>query len=74
MGAIVEQQTYVVEGMSCGHCKVAVTDELVRVPGVESVAVDLESKLVIVRGHGVSAEAVREAIAEAGYEVQEPGS
>ena len=74
MGAIVEQQMYVVEGMSCEHCQVAVADEVGRVPGVESVDVDLESELATVRGHGVSAEAVREAIAEAGYEIREPAS
>ena len=74
MGAIVERETYMVDGMSCGHCQIAVIEEVGRVPGVESVAVDLESKLVTVQGQGVSSEAVREAIAEAGYAAQEPRS
>ncbi|MDP8942815.1 MAG: heavy-metal-associated domain-containing protein [Actinomycetota bacterium] len=74
MGAIAEQQTYLVEGMSCDHCRVAVADEVGLVPGVESVDVDLESRLVTVRGQGISGQAVLEAIAEAGYEVREPAS
>ena len=44
--------TYSVPGMSCGHCKAAVEHELGRVAGVEAVDVDLETKLVVVAGHG----------------------
>ena len=63
-----EQLTYTVPGMSCGHCKAAVTEEVTAVGGVEGVDVDLETKLVVVRGQGVSDEDVRAAIREAGYE------
>ena len=63
-----EQLTYTVPGMSCGHCKAAVTEEVTAVGGVEGVDVDLETKLVVVRGDGVSDEDVRAAIREAGYE------
>ena len=63
-----EQLTYTVPGLSCGHCKVAVTEEVIEVDGVEGVDVDLETKLVVVRGEGVSDEDVRAAIREAGYE------
>ncbi len=59
---------YVVAGMTCDHCKTAVAEEVGRVEGVDSVDVDLETKLVQVRGAGVSDDAVREAIREAGYE------
>ena len=61
-------KTYTVPGMSCGHCVVAVSEEVERVPGVESVDVDLETKRVTVRGRGVEDGAVRAAIDEAGYE------
>jgi len=61
-------RSYTVPGMSCAHCKHAVKAEVSRVAGVESVDVDLESKLVTVRGREVSDSAVREAIDEAGYE------
>lgn len=63
-----EQRTYSVPGMSCDHCKHAVTGELTGVPGVESVDVDLETKLVVVQGEGLDDAALRAAIVEAGYE------
>ena len=61
------EATYTVSGMSCGHCKAAVEEEVGRVRGVESVNADLDSKLVVVRGDGLEDEALRAAIAEAGY-------
>jgi len=60
--------TYTVSGMSCGHCKVAVTEEVEQVSGVEGVDFDLDTKLVVVRGENLSDDAVRAAIREAGYE------
>lgn len=60
--------TYVVAGMTCSHCKVAVTEEVARVAGVTAVEVDLETKLVEVRGSDVDAAAVVSAIDEAGYD------
>jgi copper chaperone CopZ len=67
----VEVLSYSVPGMSCEHCRSAVSKEVGAVPGVESVEVDLTSKLVTVHGAGVSDAAVREAIDEAGYDVAE---
>jgi copper chaperone CopZ len=64
-----ETVTYSVPGMTCGHCEAAVTEELTGVAGVEVVAVDLDTKLVEVTGHGLDAAALRAAIDEAGYEV-----
>jgi copper chaperone len=63
-----ETITYSVPGIHCRHCKQAVTDEVSNVEGVEAVAVDLETKLVTVRGAALSDAALREAIEEAGYE------
>lgn len=60
--------TYTVSGMSCGHCKAAVTEEVMTVAGVESVDVDLDTKLVVVHGEGLDDGAIRAAIDEAGYE------
>ena len=62
--------TYSVPGMSCGHCEHAVSTELQTVDGVESVDVDLETKLVTVRGHDLDDQALRAAIDEAGYEAE----
>ena len=62
--------TYRVEGMTCDHCVRAVTTELVILPGVLSVDVDLESGAVTVTSHGpLDESAVREAVDEAGYEL-----
>jgi copper chaperone len=63
-----EERIYVVPGMSCAHCEHAVSDELAAVGGVESVAVDLETKRVVVRGSSLDDLALRAAIADAGYE------
>jgi copper chaperone len=59
---------YAVPGVHCAHCVRAIKEEVEQVAGVEAVEVDLDSKLVSVRGEAVSDEAVRTAIDEAGYE------
>jgi len=58
-----------VPGVSCEHCRTAITKEVAVVTGVESVDVDLEQKIVIVRGVALDDGAVRAAIDEAGYDV-----
>ena len=63
------ERTYSVPGMTCGHCKAAVAEELARVPGVDRIDVDLDRKEVKVQGTNVEDGAVHDAIAEAGYEV-----
>lgn len=63
-----QELTYVAAGMSCDHCKIAVTEEVSRVAGVAAVDVDLDSKLVRVRGTDVDEAAVVVAIDEAGYD------
>lgn len=60
---------YTVPGMSCDHCRAAITEEVEQVENVSAVEVDLESKRVTVSGDGVDDSAVRAAIDEAGYEV-----
>jgi copper chaperone CopZ len=65
---MIETVTYTVRGMSCGHCKRTVNEELLRVAGVESVDVDLASKRVTVAGSELDDAKLRAAIDEAGYE------
>lgn len=67
---IVDEITYSVPGMSCDHCKHAVSSELATVEGVESVDVDLQTKLVVVHGSNLDDGALRAAIDEAGYEAE----
>jgi copper chaperone len=65
-----ENLIYSVPGVTCEHCRLAIAREVEPVPGVESVRVDLDRKIVAVRGEGISAAAVRAAIAGAGYDVE----
>ena len=64
-----ETKTYNVPGMHCANCERAVKTELGAVPGVRSVAVDLDDRLVTVEGEELDDAALRAAIDEAGYEV-----
>jgi copper chaperone len=61
--------TYSVPGVSCEHCRSAITKEVESVAGVKSVEVDLERKLVTVVGDGFSDAEARAAIDEAGYDI-----
>lgn len=69
MSQTAEQLTYTVPGMSCGHCRAAVTSEVEQVEGVAAVEVDLEAKRVTVSGDELEDAVVRAAIDEAGYDV-----
>ncbi len=64
------ERIYTVPGMSCEHCERAVAAELSAVPGVESVGVDLATKVVVVRGDRLDDAALRAAIEDAGYEAE----
>ncbi len=57
-----------VEGMMCGHCKARVESACKAVAGVTDAVVDLEKKQVTVCGDA-PVEAVKKAIADAGYDV-----
>ncbi len=63
------EQTFRVEGMSCGHCKAAVEHELNGLPGVKRSSADFEHGTVEVAydEERVTAEDIRGAVEEAGY-------
>lgn len=71
-------QTVAVQGMTCGHCVKAVTEEVSAIPGVTDVAVDLvnggTSTVTISAAEPVSDEAIAAAIDEAGYTIAPPRS
>jgi copper chaperone len=64
-----ETRDYTVQGMTCSHCVLSVREEVSDVPGVSAVDVDLASGRMAVTGEDVNEDAVRAAVAEAGYEV-----
>lgn len=63
--------SYQVTGMTCEHCVAAVSEEVGRIAGVRSVEVDLRpgdaSVVTVVSDTPLPAEAVRDAVDEAGY-------
>jgi copper chaperone len=63
------EKTYVVEGMSCGHCELSVTEEVEELAGVDSAQADHAAGSLVVRGEDVDDAAVRDAVAAAGYRV-----
>ncbi len=64
---------YVVPGISCDNCRDAIERQVGTVSGVASVVVDVGAKTVRVEGDAGDA-AIRLAIDEAGYDVEEVGS
>ncbi len=62
-------RTYSVPTISCQHCKHAIESEVAKLADVELVEVDIASKTVRIAG-AVSDEAIRNAIDEAGYDVE----
>ena len=63
------ERTYVVEGMTCGHCELSVREEVEELQGVESAQADHASGRLVVRGEQIDDAAVRDAVAAAGYRV-----
>lgn len=64
---------YTVEGMTCGHCVSAVTEEISKIDGVSDVRVDLGSGRVTVTSAAAVADAdVAAAVDEAGYDLKQP--
>jgi copper chaperone len=69
MSKTIEQQTYSVPGVSCEHCRDAITSEVRQVAGVSQVDVDLVGKTVTVAGSDLDGAAIRAAIEDAGYDI-----
>jgi copper chaperone len=63
-------RAYTFDGMSCGHCVAAVTEELTKLDGVLHVAIDLGSgRVTIESNRAVDAGEVAAAVDEAGYTI-----
>ena len=68
------ERSYAVPGVSCEHCQRAISTAVGRVAGVGEVEVDLERKVVVIRGTAFDDAEVRAAIDEAGYDVEGPAA
>ena len=66
-------QTFPVTGMTCGHCVNAVSSEIKEIAGVTAVSVDLvaggTSTVTVTSDQPLTDDAVRSAVAEAGYQL-----
>lgn len=72
MDTTISTNTYWVNGMTCEHCVRAVQTEVGLIEGVRSVTVSLLNGTVTVGSiHPLPLSAIREAIDEAGYELQD---
>jgi copper chaperone CopZ len=61
---------YIVVGMTCGHCVSAVSGELIKLPGVRDVQVNLDTGTVTIASDApLPLDEVRRAVDEAGYEL-----
>jgi copper chaperone len=63
-----ETLTYSVPGIHCAHCGMSIREEVSEVGGVEAVDVDIDARVVTIRGSELSDVRLRAAIEEAGYE------
>jgi copper chaperone len=64
----VHRSTYLVQGMTCGHCVQAVIAEVARVDGVNEVVVDLPTgRVEVTSAQPLPLDALRAAVDEAGY-------
>jgi copper chaperone CopZ len=60
---------FLVPGMTCGHCKGAVTDELSKINGITNIDVDLDTKKVTIESEAVVEwQVIVDAVDEAGFE------
>ncbi len=69
MHPTIQDNTYSILGMTCEHCRIAVTGAVAQVAGVETVDVDLAGGRLRVVGRGFDGAAIAAAVAAEGYEV-----
>lgn len=65
------EKSITVKGMSCGHCKAAVSKAVQTVDGVEKVTVDLATGRVTYSAATDVEDKIKDSVEKAGYEVAE---
>jgi copper chaperone len=69
MSHTAHSRAFTVNGMTCQHCVLSVREEVSELPGVAGVDVDLATGRLTVTGAEIDEQAVRTAVAGAGYDV-----
>jgi len=67
--ASMDDRNYTVTGMTCGHCRNSLIEEVLQVSGVRAVDVDLDSGTLTVRGDELDDASIHRAVDEAGFAV-----
>ena len=63
------EKTFTIQGMSCGGCVNSLTRVLKAVPGIEPIKIEVGKEQLRLDGDRVTSQAVRDAVARAGFEV-----
>ncbi|GAB4332887.1 MAG: cation transporter [Calditrichia bacterium] len=63
------KKIFIVPCMSCNHCKMAISQELKQLTGLDKFEINLDTKEVLVEGDFTD-DKIKAAIKEAGYEVE----
>ncbi len=58
-----------VDGMTCSHCEKSVKEALGKIEGVTDVSVNLDTKIVEVKGNNLDENIIKSAIDDIGFEV-----
>jgi copper chaperone CopZ len=61
---------FLVPGILCRHCAIAITAEVAKAPGVETVQVEPGTSWVVVCGQDLDIEGIRTAVAAAGHQAE----
>jgi copper chaperone len=61
---------FLVPGMSCRHCVTAITAEVAKARGVETVQVEPGTRWVVVCGNDLDIEGIRAAVMAAGHQAE----
>ena len=59
-------RTFIINGMSCNHCRATAEKAILSVAGVTAASVDLATKLAVIEGTAPS-EAICKAVEEVGF-------
>lgn len=63
-------KTIKISGMSCNHCKANVEKNLMKLPGIDSVVVDLNAQNAQIQGDTIDIELIKQTLEDIGYQYE----